>query len=146
MFSKASIQHGPMAGRRITVGVGLRGSCRPRPHVRAGSSLLSRRSAPERVQPAAPTAPATKSGSMGFAVGASGLRACSCWGARHFGDAADRGRDDFVESSFGVRLVKQQELFFLWRLKDRCPLFEVSPCYWRGCPLARRIATFSSLD
>src|ERR1035437_2250773 len=73
MLRKASIQHGPMAGRRITVGVGLRGSCRPRPHVRAGSSLLSRRSAPERVQPAAPTAPATKSGSMGFAVGAGGL-------------------------------------------------------------------------
>src|SRR5665213_3555074 len=83
MLSKASIQHGPMAGRRITVGVGLRGSCRPRPYVRAGSSLLSRRSVPERVQPAAPTAPATKSGSMGFAVGAGGLRACSYWGARN---------------------------------------------------------------
>jgi hypothetical protein len=82
ILSKASIQHGPMAGRRITVGVGLRGSCRPRRHVRDGSSLLSRRLAPERVQLAAPTAPATKRGPMGFAVGASGLRACSCWGTR----------------------------------------------------------------
>ena len=65
---------------------------------------------------------------------------------RHFRDAADRGRDDFVESSFGDRLVKQQELFLVWRLKDRCPPFEVSPCDRRGAPFARRIASLSSLD
>ena len=40
---------------------------------------LARCSAPERVRSATPTASATKSGSMGFAVGAGGLRACSCW-------------------------------------------------------------------
>ena len=49
-------------------------------------------------------------------------------------------------SSFGDRLVKQQELFLVWRLKDRCPPFEVSPCHRRGAPFARRIASLSSLD
>ncbi len=65
---------------------------------------------------------------------------------RHFGDAADRGRHDFVESSFGYTLVKQQELFLVWRLKDCCPPFEVSSCHRRGAPFARRTASLSSLD
>ena len=46
----------------------------------------------------------------------------------------------------GNGLVEQQDLLFVGRLKNRCPPFKVSPCHWRGCPLARRIATFSSLD
>src|SRR6266576_1669791 len=49
-------------------------------------------------------------------------------------------------STFGNGLVEQQDLLLVGRLKDRCPPFKVSPCHRRGCPLARRIATFSSPD
>ena len=56
------------------------------------------------------------------------------------------GETSSARSTFGDGLVEQQDLLLVWRLKDRCPPFEVSPCHRRGCPLARRIATFSSLD
>src|SRR6266567_5314778 len=56
------------------------------------------------------------------------------------------GETSSTRSTFGNGLVEQQDLLLVGRLKDRGPLFEVSPCHRRGCPLARRIATFSSLD
>ena len=49
-------------------------------------------------------------------------------------------------STFGNWLVEQQDLFLVWRLKNRCPPFKVSPCDRRGFPLARSNATFSSFD
>ena len=49
-------------------------------------------------------------------------------------------------STFGNGLVEQQDLLLIGRLKNRCPLFEVSPCHRRGRPLARYVSTFSSLD
>ena len=51
-----------------------------------------------------------------------------------------------MRSTFGNGLVEQQDLLLVGRLKNRCPPFKVSPCDRRGCPLARRIATFSSRD
>src|SRR5437899_12646698 len=56
------------------------------------------------------------------------------------------GETSSTRSTFGNGLVEQQDLLLVGRLKDRCPLFKVSPCHRRGCPLARRIATFSSRD
>jgi hypothetical protein len=56
------------------------------------------------------------------------------------------GETSSTRSTFGNGLVEQQDLLLVGRLKDRCPPFKVSPCHRRGCPLARRIATFSSLD
>jgi hypothetical protein len=55
------------------------------------------------------------------------------------------GETGSTRSTFGG-LVEQQELLLVGRLKQRCPPFKVSPCYRRSRPLARRIATFSSLD
>src|SRR5258705_10405870 len=51
-----------------------------------------------------------------------------------------------TRSTFGNGLFEQTELLLVGRLKDRCPPFKVSACNRRGCPLARRIAPFSSLD
>src|SRR6266508_2391408 len=56
------------------------------------------------------------------------------------------GETSSTRSTFDGGLVEQAELLLVGRLKDRCPLFKVSPCHRRGCPLARRIATFGSLD
>ena len=56
------------------------------------------------------------------------------------------GKPSSTGSTFGNGLVEQQDLLLVGRLKNRCPPFKVSPCHRRGCPLARRIATFSSLD
>jgi len=41
---------------------------------------------------------------------------------RHFGDAADSGRDKFDEINFANRLVEQQDLLLVGRLKNRCHL------------------------
>ena len=56
------------------------------------------------------------------------------------------GETSSTRSTFGNGLVEQQDLLLVGRLENRCPLLKVSPCHGRGCPLARRIATFSSLD
>src|SRR5438034_6051528 len=58
-----------------------------------------------------------------------------------------RARDtSATRSTFDNGVVEQQDLLLVGRLKDRGPLFKVSPCHRRGCPLARRIATFSPRD
>ena len=51
-----------------------------------------------------------------------------------------------VELGLGGRLVEQEELFRLWWLKTRRPLFKVGSSHWRGAPFARRVASLSSLD
>ena len=51
-----------------------------------------------------------------------------------------------MDSSRGNGLVKQEELSLVWRLKDRCPLFEVRPSHRCSAPFARRVASLSSLD
>lgn len=56
------------------------------------------------------------------------------------------GEISSTRSTSGNGLVEQQDLLLVGRLKTRCPPFEVSSCHRRGCPLARCIATFSSLD
>ena len=56
------------------------------------------------------------------------------------------GETSSTRSTFGNGLVEQPDLLLVGRLKNRCPPFKVSPCHRRRCPLARRIATFSSLD
>src|SRR5205085_157198 len=56
------------------------------------------------------------------------------------------GEKSSTRSAFGNGLVEQQDLLLVGRLKNRCPPFEMSPRHRRGGPLARRIATFSSLD
>src|SRR5437773_3667040 len=56
------------------------------------------------------------------------------------------GDTSSTRSTFDNGLVEQQDLLLVGRLKDRGPLFKVSPCHGRGRPLARRIATFSSRD
>jgi hypothetical protein len=65
---------------------------------------------------------------------------------RHFGDAADSRRDKPTRSTFGNGLVEQQDLLLVGRLKNGCPPFKVTAGHGRGCPLAGRIATFSSRD
>ena len=54
---------------------------------------LERRSAPERVRSAAPTAPAAERGSVCFLMRAGGLRACSCCCARNGTLGAPLGRN-----------------------------------------------------
>ena len=49
-------------------------------------------------------------------------------------------------SAFDQWFVEQQELFLVRRLKDRHPLFKVSPRDGWVCPLARRVATLSTGD
>jgi hypothetical protein len=49
-------------------------------------------------------------------------------------------------STFDDRLVKQQHLLLVRRLKSCCPLFKVIPRHGCGSPLARHIAALSSLD
>ena len=61
------------------------------------------------------------------------------------GDSECRGTIS-TTSTFGKRRIEQQELFFIGRLKDRCPLFKVSPCHRRSGPFTRRVATLGSLD
>src|SRR5438093_9283125 len=56
------------------------------------------------------------------------------------------GETTSTRSTFGNGRVEQQDLLLVGRLKNRGPPFKVSPCHGRGCPLPRRIATFSSLD
>src|SRR5437764_5605100 len=56
------------------------------------------------------------------------------------------GESTSTRSTFDNGLVEQQDLLLVGRLKDRGPLFKVSPCHRRGCTLARRVATFSSRD
>ena len=79
--------------------------------------------------------------------GATTRRATAHWQMTITGIAARTERNSQgLWISVRGRLVEQQELFLVWRLKDRCPLFEVSPCHRRGAPFARRIASLSSLD
>jgi hypothetical protein len=49
-------------------------------------------------------------------------------------------------STFDDGLVEQQDLLLIRRLKNRCPLFEVSPCDGCGSPLPRYIATLRASD
>ncbi len=51
-----------------------------------------------------------------------------------------------TNSTVGYGFVEQLDLLLIGRLNDRCPLLKVSPRHRRGCPLARRLATCSSLD
>src|ERR1700722_8159560 len=64
--------------------------------------------------------------------------------ARKVATAISRRRT--VGSTLDDRLGKQQHLLLVRRLKSCCPLFKVSPCHRCGSPLARYIATLSSLD
>jgi hypothetical protein len=56
------------------------------------------------------------------------------------------GETSATRSTFGNGFVEQQNLLLVGRLKNRRPPFKVSSRHGRGRPLARRIATFSSLD
>jgi len=49
-------------------------------------------------------------------------------------------------SPFSNGLIEQQDLVLIGRLKDRLPLLKVRSRDRRGCPLARGIATFGSID
>ena len=73
-----------------------------------------------------------------------GPRACPLTGTS--GMLLIVGEASSTRSTFGSGLVEQQDLLLVGRLKNRGPPFKVSPCHWRRGPLARRIATFSSLD
>jgi hypothetical protein len=50
-----------------------------------------------------------------------------------------------MTSAFMKRRIEQQGLLFVGRLKDRRPLFKVSPRHWRSGPFTRQVATFRSL-
>src|SRR5438876_1537659 len=83
------------------------------------------------------------SGSRQIVIGARGSRCASNGNSVTLLRAGDTSS---TRSTFDNGLVEQQDLLLVGRLKDRGPLFKVSPCDRRGCPLARRIATFGSCD